>query len=60
MKRPTEAVGIFANDDAVLRLVGTLLREQNDEWAVPRSRYMTLETIATMSDDPIISMPAEG
>ncbi|WP_162304730.1 hypothetical protein [Sinorhizobium medicae] len=28
------------------------------EWAVQRSRYMTLETIATMSDDPLISLPA--
>jgi hypothetical protein len=27
-------------------------------WAVQRSRYMTLETIATMSDDPLISLPA--
>jgi hypothetical protein len=37
---------------------GALLLEQNDEWAVQRSRYMTLETIATMSDDPLISLPA--
>ncbi|MGJ7043776.1 hypothetical protein J2Y63_007067, partial [Shinella sp. BE166] len=28
------------------------------KWAVQRSRYMTLETIATMSDDPLISLPA--
>ncbi|MBB6304961.1 MULTISPECIES: transposase, partial [Rhizobium] len=51
-------VGIFPNDDAIVRLVGALLLEQNDEWAVQRSRYMTLETIATMSDDPLISLPA--
>ena len=44
--------------DAILRLVGALLLEQNDEWAVQRSRYMTLETIAAMSDDPLISLPA--
>lgn len=54
----TEVVGIFPNDDAIVRLVGALLLEQNDEWAVQRSRYMTLETIATMSDDPLISLPA--
>jgi len=51
-------VGIVPNDDASVRLVGALLLEQNDEWAVQRSRYMTLETIATMSDDQIINLPA--
>ncbi|AVA24874.1 IS256 family insertion sequence transposase domain-containing protein (plasmid) [Rhizobium sp. NXC24] len=58
IKRRTEVVGIFPNDDAIVRLAGALLLEQNDEWAVQRSRYMTLETIATMSDDPLISLPA--
>ena len=58
IKRRTEVVGIFPNDGAIVRLVGALLLEQNDEWAVQRSRYMTLETIATMSDDPLISLPA--
>ena len=32
--------------------------ERNDEWAVQRARYLTLETISQMSDDPIISLPA--
>ena len=58
IKRRTEVVGIFPNDDAIVRLVGALLLEQNDEWAVQRARYMTLETIAPMSDDPLISLPA--
>ena len=43
---------------ADFRLVGALLLEQNDEWAVQRARYMTLETIGQMSDDPLISLPA--
>jgi len=58
IKRRTDVVGIFPNDDAIVRLVGALLLEQNDEWAVQRSRYVILETIAQMSDDPIISLPA--
>ena len=46
------------NDAAITRLVGALLLEQNDQWAVQRARYMTLETIAQMGDDPIVSLPA--
>ena len=42
----------FPNDDAIVRLVGAILMEQNDEWAVQRARYMTLETIAPISDSP--------
>ena len=42
------------------RLIGALLLEQNDEWAVQRARYMSLETIAPLSDDPAISLPAQA
>ncbi len=58
IKRRTEVVGIFPNDEAIVRLVGAILLEQNDEWAVQRARYMTLETMATLSDDAVVGLPA--
>jgi transposase-like protein len=58
IKRRTDVVGIFPNEAAIRRLVGTLLLEQNDEWAVQRARYMTLETIAALCDEPVIKLPA--
>ncbi len=58
IKRRTDVVGIFPTDDAIVRLVGALLFEQNDDRAVQGARHMTLETIAPMGDDPVISLPA--
>jgi len=57
IKRRTEVVGIFPNEAAIIRLVGAILLEQNDEWSVQRSRYLSLETIATLGDTPIVSLP---
>ncbi len=57
IKRRTEVVGIFPNEAAIIRLVGAILLEQNDEWCVQRSRYLSLETIATLGDTAIVSLP---
>ncbi len=46
-----------ADDRAVVRLVGALMLEQNDEWAVSR-RYMSLESLASLSDDPVLRLSA--
>ncbi len=56
IKRRTDVVGIFPNEAAAIRLVGAILLEQNDEWAVQR-RYMSLEGLAPVSDAPAVSLP---
>jgi transposase-like protein len=57
IKRRTDVVGIFPNEAAIYRLVGALLLEQSDEWALQR-RYMTLETLAEVGDNPNVSLSA--
>jgi transposase-like protein len=55
IKRRTNVIGIFPNDDAIIRLIGALMLEQNDEWAVTR-RYKSLETVAQVRDDYTIDV----
>ena len=57
VKRRTDVVGLFPNEAAIYRLVGAMLLEQNDEWALQR-RDMTLETLAGLGENPHLSLPA--
>jgi transposase-like protein len=56
IRRRTGVVGVFLNEAAITRFVGAFLLEQNVEWAVQRARYITLESIAPIGDDPIVGL----
>jgi len=56
IKRRADVVGIFPNDAAIVRLIGALMLEQSDEWAVSR-RYFSLESLARLADSRSRQLP---
>jgi len=57
IKRRTDVVGIFPNDASIVRLVGALLLQQNDEWQLQR-RYLSLEGLGAVSENHIQRLSA--
>jgi putative transposase len=62
VKRRADVVGIFPNEDSILRLIGAVLFEQNDEW-LGQHRYMQVEAFAQIDaaqPDPLLSITTQA
>ena len=58
MKRRSDVVGIFPNEASIIRLIGAVLLEQNDEWLLQR-RYMQIEAMIDIIPPAIETVPAK-
>jgi transposase-like protein len=62
VKRRADVVGVFPNEDAIIRLIGALLFEQNDEWQ-SQNRYMQVEAFSLIDvaqTDPLLSITSQA
>lgn len=51
VKRRANVVGIFPNEASIMRLIGAVLMEQNEEWQL-QHRYMPQHTMTEVAGDP--------
>jgi hypothetical protein len=51
VKRRADVVGIFPNEDSIVRLIGAVLLEANDDWQL-QHRYMQIEGMAELNTGP--------
>jgi len=58
VKRRADVVGIFPNEGSIIRLIGAVLLEANDEWQL-QHRYMQTEAMAELTPPLIDAVPAQ-